>query len=51
MARSSKIQRLLGPDWSIKFMKADGDCYYAAISAALELPADLGRKIQCLFLT
>ena len=36
MARSSKIQRLLGPDWSIKFMKADGDCYYAAISAALE---------------
>ena len=35
MSRSGQIQRILSPSYSLKFIKADGDCFYRCVSTAL----------------
>ena len=42
MTRTSQIQRELGHGYSIRFVNADGDCFYSAMAQALPVGHSLG---------
>ena len=46
MSRTGQIQKVLGPEWSIKFVKANGDCFFAAICTALDDDDSTVQKLR-----
>ena len=34
MSRTATLKKLLGDDWSLEFVDADGDCFFACVSKA-----------------
>ena len=36
MSRTATLKKLLGDDWSLEFVDADGDCFFACVSKAFD---------------